>query len=68
MASLPLEESVLLIGHSMGGALISLAMERFPQKVSVGVYVSALMLGPQLDSLTVSQEVIILSMLHNFFF
>ena len=44
MASLPVEERVMLVGHIMGGACISLAMERFTEKIFVGVYVTALIL------------------------
>ncbi|KAK7848802.1 salicylic acid-binding protein 2 [Quercus suber] len=35
MASLPADERVILVGHSFGGACISVAMEKFPEKVSV---------------------------------
>ncbi|KAL5557150.1 hypothetical protein UlMin_039386 [Ulmus minor] len=34
MASLPAEERVILVGHSMGGVCIALAMERFPENIS----------------------------------
>ncbi|KAA3475646.1 methylesterase 10-like [Gossypium australe] len=43
MASLPEDEKVILVGHSYGGVIISLAMESFPKKVLAAVYVSALM-------------------------
>ncbi|XP_059623775.1 methyl jasmonate esterase 1-like [Cornus florida] len=43
MASLPNETKVVLVGHSYGGLSISLAMEHFPEKISVAVYVTALM-------------------------
>ncbi|XP_059670896.1 methyl jasmonate esterase 1-like [Cornus florida] len=43
MASRPNGEKVVLIGHSYGGYPISLAMERFPKKISVAVFLTALM-------------------------
>ncbi|XVF59500.1 hypothetical protein PTKIN_Ptkin07bG0280700 [Pterospermum kingtungense] len=43
MASLPEEEKVVLVGHSYGGMGISLAMEKFPNKISVAVFVTAYM-------------------------
>lgn len=56
MESLPPEEMVVLVGHSMGGACISVAMEKFPQKISVAVFVAALMPGPNLDFVAVNDE------------
>ncbi|KAJ0494920.1 putative polyneuridine-aldehyde esterase [Helianthus annuus] len=35
MAAVPPEEKVVLVGHSLGGMNIALAMEKFPEKVSV---------------------------------
>ncbi|KAJ0040602.1 hypothetical protein Pint_28171 [Pistacia integerrima] len=43
LASLKADDKVILVGHSYGGISIALAMEKFPQKVSVGVFVSAFM-------------------------
>ncbi|CAL0314423.1 unnamed protein product [Lupinus luteus] len=43
LASLAQEERVILVGHSMGGVCISVAMEMFPNKVAVAVFVTALM-------------------------
>nr|GEV57036.1 salicylic acid-binding protein 2-like [Tanacetum cinerariifolium] len=43
MAIIPKEEKVVLVGHSLGGMNIALAMEKFPEKVSVGVFLSAFM-------------------------
>ncbi|KAI3895784.1 hypothetical protein MKW98_025575 [Papaver atlanticum] len=37
------EEKVILVGHSLGGLVISKAMETFPEKISVAVFVTALM-------------------------
>ncbi|MED6123735.1 hypothetical protein PIB30_052170 [Stylosanthes scabra] len=36
-------EKVVLVGHSLGGLAISHAMEHFPNKISVAVFVTALM-------------------------
>ncbi|XP_015890095.3 methyl jasmonate esterase 1-like [Ziziphus jujuba] len=56
MASLPPEERVILVGHSMGGAWMSAAMERFPERISVSVYAAALMPGPDFSFLTLTRE------------
>ncbi|XVE82724.1 hypothetical protein DITRI_Ditri16bG0029100 [Diplodiscus trichospermus] len=56
MASLPPDERVILVGHSKGGYCISAAMERFPEKVAVGVFAAAYMPGPKLTSRTLSQQ------------
>lgn len=42
MSSLPPNEKVVLVGHSLGGLNIALAMEKFPEKVAVGVFLTAL--------------------------
>ncbi|KAA8536157.1 hypothetical protein F0562_028635 [Nyssa sinensis] len=58
MASLPLHERerVILVGHSFGGLAISQAMETFPEKISVAVFVTALMPGPTLNISTLNQK------------
>ncbi|XP_050205795.1 uncharacterized protein LOC126655602 [Mercurialis annua] len=56
MASVSSEEKVILVGHSLGGFSISAAMEKFPEKVSVGVFVAAVMPGPDLGSVTLREE------------
>ncbi|XP_059314101.1 methyl jasmonate esterase 1-like [Lycium ferocissimum] len=53
MASLPAHEKVILVGHSLGGFAISKAMESFPEKISVAVFVTALMPGPTLNATTI---------------
>ncbi|XP_006346534.1 salicylic acid-binding protein 2-like [Solanum tuberosum] len=56
MASLPSYEKVILVGQSLGGFAISKAMESFPEKISVAIFVNALMPGPILDAATVFNE------------
>ncbi|CAJ1942703.1 unnamed protein product [Sphenostylis stenocarpa] len=41
LASIPPNEKVVLVGHSLGGLNIALAMDKFPEKVAVGVFVAA---------------------------
>ncbi|KAJ4827277.1 hypothetical protein Tsubulata_031185 [Turnera subulata] len=41
MASLEENEKVILVGHSLGGLNLALAMDKFPHKVSVAVFVTA---------------------------
>ncbi|KAJ4817266.1 hypothetical protein LUZ62_029832 [Rhynchospora pubera] len=43
MVSIPPGEKVILVGHSFGGLSVSLAMERFPEKISVAVFAAAVM-------------------------
>ncbi|KAJ3699914.1 hypothetical protein LUZ61_003619 [Rhynchospora tenuis] len=43
MVSIPPSEKVILVGHSFGGFSVSLAMERFPEKISVAVFAAAVM-------------------------
>ncbi|GAY58231.1 hypothetical protein CUMW_185480 [Citrus unshiu] len=56
MAALPLDKKVILVGHSYGGLAVAQSMERFPNKISVAVFVSALMPGPDLNISTLNQE------------
>ncbi|KAM6591480.1 hypothetical protein CsatA_014085 [Cannabis sativa] len=59
MASLPsaaAAEKVVLVGHSLGGLSISLAMERFPHKISAAVFVTALMPSPNLTYSQIFEE------------
>ena len=55
MSSLPAEERVVLVGHSMGGVAVSVAMENFPNKIAVGVFCTAFMPGPELTMAQISQ-------------
>ncbi|KAL6613856.1 hypothetical protein ACP70R_036126 [Stipagrostis hirtigluma subsp. patula] len=43
VAALPEGEKAVLVGHSFGGQSLALAMERYPDKVAVAVFVSAAM-------------------------
>ncbi|CAL5195317.1 unnamed protein product [Lathyrus oleraceus] len=56
MESLPSNEKVILVGHSFGGISISLAMERFPHKISVAVFVTAFVLSENLTHPDIIQE------------
>ncbi|KAL2477221.1 Methylesterase 3 [Forsythia ovata] len=58
MASLPRHEKVIIVGHSYGGLAISHAMERFPEKISVAVFVTALMPGPYTNFSIFFQETV----------
>ncbi|KAF3667798.1 putative ribonuclease H protein-like, partial [Capsicum annuum] len=49
MASLPAREKVVLVGYRFSGFVISKAMESFPEKISVAVFVTALMSGVHLS-------------------
>lgn len=41
LASLPEGERVILVGHSFGGLSLALAMDMFPKKIAVAVFVAA---------------------------
>ncbi|XP_041015822.1 salicylic acid-binding protein 2-like [Juglans microcarpa x Juglans regia] len=56
METLPPHERVILVGHSLGGLAISQAMESFPSRISVAVFLTALMPGPTLNISTLNQE------------
>ncbi|KAL0343624.1 UNVERIFIED_CONTAM: Salicylic acid-binding protein 2 [Sesamum angustifolium] len=43
MASIPQEEKVLLVGHSLGGMNLPFAMDMYPEKIKVAVFLTALM-------------------------
>ncbi|KAL3529869.1 hypothetical protein ACH5RR_009191 [Cinchona calisaya] len=43
MAAIPPDEKVVLVGHSYGGYSLALAMENYPEKISVAVFLAALM-------------------------
>ncbi|KAL5705048.1 hypothetical protein ACHQM5_023397 [Ranunculus cassubicifolius] len=56
LASLPSNEKVILVAHSFGGASVSLAMERFPEKISVAVFLTAFMPGQNISFPTLIQQ------------
>ncbi|XP_030462678.2 methyl jasmonate esterase 1-like isoform X1 [Syzygium oleosum] len=56
LESLRQEEKVILVGHSMGGLVLSMAMERFPEKIAVAVFAAALMPGPDLTYHSILEE------------
>ncbi|KAK4416245.1 Salicylic acid-binding protein 2 [Sesamum alatum] len=56
MRGLPTDEKAVLVGHSMGGICISLAMEKFPEKIALAVFVTACMPGPDFPVSAVVQE------------
>ncbi|XP_059623764.1 methylesterase 10-like [Cornus florida] len=56
MASLPHDEKVVLVGHSFGGFVISLAMESFPSNILLAVYVTAFMPNYTSPPATLVQE------------
>ncbi|CAJ1942709.1 unnamed protein product [Sphenostylis stenocarpa] len=41
LATIPPNEKVILVGHSLGGLNIALALDKFPEKVAVGVFLTA---------------------------
>ncbi|XP_049404556.1 methyl jasmonate esterase 1-like [Solanum stenotomum] len=53
MASLPANNKIILVGHAFGGFAISKAMETFPEKISVAVFLGGLMPGPNIDPTTI---------------
>ncbi|XP_019056288.1 PREDICTED: methylesterase 10-like [Tarenaya hassleriana] len=57
MSSLADNERVILVGHSFGGISISVAMERFPTKISAGVFISAYMPHHESPPAVLIQEV-----------
>lgn len=43
VAGLPPDEKAVLVGHSFGGLSLAFAMERYPDRVAIAVFVSAAM-------------------------
>ncbi|XP_010026419.2 probable esterase PIR7A [Eucalyptus grandis] len=52
LEGLPQEEKVILVG----GLCLSMAMERFPEKVDVAIFAAALMPGPELSFHSIREE------------
>ncbi|KAH9623423.1 hypothetical protein KSS87_007824 [Heliosperma pusillum] len=43
IASLPDDEKIILVGHSLGGLNLSTVMEMFPEKIEIAVFLAAFM-------------------------
>lgn len=43
LASLPQGEKAILVGHSLGGLNLALAMDKYPEKISAAVFLAAFM-------------------------
>ncbi|KAK6922990.1 Alpha/beta hydrolase fold-1 [Dillenia turbinata] len=43
MASIPADEKVILVGHSLGGMILAFAMQQFTDKILVAVFLTALL-------------------------
>ncbi|XP_004514197.1 methyl jasmonate esterase 1-like isoform X2 [Cicer arietinum] len=56
MESLPSHEKVILVGHSFGGISISMAMEKFPNKISIAIFAAAFVISENLTYPTITQE------------
>ncbi|CAI8588805.1 unnamed protein product [Vicia faba] len=56
LRSLPQDERVILVGHSSGGIDISMAMELFPKKIAVAVFVASIVPSPDLGFVTIRKE------------
>ncbi|XP_065873041.1 methyl jasmonate esterase 1-like [Euphorbia lathyris] len=56
MANLSAEERVILVGHSMGGIGISMAMEKFTEKISAAVFAAASMPGSDFPYQTIAAK------------
>ncbi|KAM7498047.1 hypothetical protein LguiA_022461 [Lonicera macranthoides] len=55
--SLPSNEKVVLVGHSMGGVNTCVAMEKFPTKIAVAIFCAAIMPTPDnFDLLQLNQQ------------
>ncbi|XP_038887398.1 probable esterase PIR7A [Benincasa hispida] len=67
MEALAPDEKIVLVGHSLGGLGISMAMERFPEKISVAIFVSAAMPGPILGLSSIEEQKKILEMYSAFY-
>ncbi|KAM7503379.1 hypothetical protein LguiB_002283 [Lonicera macranthoides] len=57
LEALPSGQKVALVGHSMGGLSISVAMEMFPSKIAIAIYCTAIMPRPNnFDLLQLNQQ------------
>jgi pimeloyl-ACP methyl ester carboxylesterase len=64
VGALPPGERAVLVGHSFGGQSLALAMERYPERVAVAVFVSAAMPAAGKPMALVLQEVRLRSVFH----
>ncbi|KAK7286956.1 hypothetical protein RJT34_22333 [Clitoria ternatea] len=56
MDSVPPKEKVILVCHSFGGISVSVAMEKFPEKISVAVFVTASAINENLTAQAAFEE------------
>ncbi|KAK7350487.1 hypothetical protein VNO77_09176 [Canavalia gladiata] len=56
MDSLPPNQKVILVGHSLGGLNVSIAMEKFPEKISVAVFITATVVSENLTYSAFTEE------------
>ncbi|MBA0807565.1 hypothetical protein Gohar_023364 [Gossypium harknessii] len=45
LENLPVDEKIILVGHSSGGACLSYALEHFPEKISKAIFLCATMVS-----------------------
>ncbi|KAL5715323.1 hypothetical protein ACHQM5_017157 [Ranunculus cassubicifolius] len=57
--SVAAEDSIILVGHSYAGIGISMAMESFPEKIFVSIFITAAMPGPTLSLADIGKEILI---------
>lgn len=57
MVSIQPGEKVIIVGHSFGGLSVSLAMEKFSEKISVAVFAAAVMTCVENPKLFISEVV-----------
>ncbi|CAK9315829.1 unnamed protein product [Citrullus colocynthis] len=67
MEAVATDDKIVLVGHSLGGLGISMAMERFPEKISVAIFVTAAMPGPILGLSSIQEQKRILGMYSRFY-
>nr|XP_019703411.2 LOW QUALITY PROTEIN: putative inactive methylesterase 20 [Elaeis guineensis] len=58
ISSIPSGEEVILVAHSFGGFTVALAMEKFADKVSAAIFVTAMMPSTATPFSTIGQEFI----------
>jgi len=67
LATIPPNQKVILVGHSLGGLNIALAMEQFPEKVAVGIFVTAFVPDTEHNPSYVLEKVYMLVWRYNLF-